>query len=245
MRSARAARAVLNGTRTEPAEFVTLGGLPGVLEVGVPRTQGNRRHPLPQAAKLLPVVGRRRPSLALSESIHTDSLTMTTQQAHDLEAPGAARRSSHRCNRSFAGRRTWRHPRRRPRSHPSAAAGRGGRAGGPSAGPHITRDGLVFTNDGARSPGRSLATCGDPSPVGTGFHALRHYVASLVDPARRVGQDRSGSAGACQRGRDTRHLQPSLSRPRRPNTRGSTRCCGRLGAWTACRHLRSSDAPGP
>ena len=73
-------------------------------------------------------------------------------------------------------------------------------------------DGLVFTLSGkpiTRSVfGHKWRAAVEASglPAGTGFHALRHYYASLSDPSRRECEDGAGASRACQRGRDAGHL---------------------------------------
>jgi integrase len=78
-------------------------------------------------------------------------------------------------------------------------------------------DGLVFTMSGkaiTRSAfghkwRAAVQTAG--LPAGTGFHALRHYYASLFDPARGEREDSSGASRSRQRGRDAGHLQLSVA----------------------------------
>lgn len=59
-------------------------------------------------------------------------------------------------------------------------------------------------------------TCG-ACPVGTGFHALRHYYASLLIPPRRERQDRSGPAGPRKRIGNVGHVFTPVAGLRRPD----------------------------
>ena len=63
------------------------------------------------------------------------------------------------------------------------------------------------------------------APVGTGFHSLRHFYASLLDPPRGVGQGRTRPTGPCQRGRGRstriRIFGPTARTGREPR---STKC---------------------
>jgi integrase len=86
-------------------------------------------------------------------------------------------------------------------------------------------DGLVFTLVGqADHPVGVWAqvACGGRGVGATGRDRVpcaAPLLREFADPARRERQDGPGAAGPCQRGRNARHLQPSVARFRRPDAR--------------------------